>query len=152
MAVTVGQVVAQGTASDLPTHDLGLALGCLVSTDFVQADLKTLGLRLGDVASVRFQEGSIPGMEPTPGLKNIAIYDSSEQHGWLLRADHDSRGFVAIRNAYQLTRTKSGWQADEGFGGQATYAAMRRFASTLFHTKVFKVKLVPTKSGCRVEG
>src|SRR6266852_9820243 len=50
------------------------AVGCLVTVDFVQRDLEQLGLKVNSLAWVRFHAGSIPGMSPTPGELQIAVY------------------------------------------------------------------------------
>jgi len=69
------------------------------------------------VARVRFTVGSVPGTANTLGLHWIAVYSKQQDRGWLFLADPDGKGgFMAIRNAYRLTRHGSHWNADEGNG------------------------------------
>ena len=139
---------AAGAGTSIPERLKG-AVGCLVAAEFVEHDLASLGLHVGDEARVRFRVGSVPGMAPTPGQYYVAVYSADERHGWLLIADPNSGGgFSVVRNAYQLTRIDSVWRADEGNGGLATYGAMSRFASALFRGPRYRVPLLPRTKGC----
>lgn len=134
-----------------PSH-IAMATRCLVSADFVREDLRGLGLNLGETAAISYHIGSIPGMLATPGLMHIAVYAKDQQHGWLFLVDSDPKGgFVAVRNAYRLTRGANRWQADEGNGGLGTYEAVSRLATKLFSSRRYAVQLVPAKTGCSVE-
>ena len=157
VAATSGLCPARAQSADktppsgVPTR-LKAALECLVTADFVKADLKALGLNVGDVASVRYRSGSVPGMLPTPHQIQIAVYSRDQKRGWLLFAEPATGGgFVAIRNAYRLSRQQDKWEAEEGNGGLATYAAMGRLASTLFTSPAFRMQLSPGGGRCRVD-
>jgi len=125
-------------------------MGCFVATDFIRKyDLEPLGLHKGDWAYVRYYIGSIPGMGSTPDEIHVAIYSADEKRGWLLLAVPNSQGGIeVIHNAYRLTKDDSGWTADEGNGGNATYRAMSRFATWLTTQPLYCVRLQPGKAGC----
>jgi len=125
------------------------ALGCLVAADFIQHDLEELALKPGSSAWVRYYVGSIPGGNPTPGEFYIAVYAEDGLRGWLLLADRDSRGdFVAVRNAYRLTKEGPRWLADEGNGGMGTYKIMSEFATRLVQRPRYRVRLLPESKHC----
>jgi hypothetical protein len=69
-------------------------------------------------------------------------------HGWLLLAFRERGKFVAVRNAYRLTKVGSRWNADEGNGGLATYKAMGQFVTNLERSPRYRVKLAPRTEGC----
>jgi len=123
-----------------------------VAAGFVQDKLKSLGLSVGDQAWVRFYVGSVPGMEPTPGLIHVFLYSDDKRHGLMLLADkNDAGGFVAVRNGYELTKQGSRWNADEGFGGVKTYEIMSRISTRVFLTKPrYRVRLQIGRVGCTV--
>jgi len=157
IALLVGLIGARGTLAGAeqapsPPSRIAAAAGCLASADFVREALRALGLDIGQPVAIRYHAGSIPGMMATLGLLHIAVYAKDQQHGWLFLVDSDSkRGFVVVRNAYRLTRSRDKWQADEGNGGLATYEAVSRFAGTLFKSRRYLLHLTPAKSGCSVE-
>jgi hypothetical protein len=125
------------------------ALDCVVSIDFNQRDLAEIGLRPGDLAWLRFHIGSIPGMEPSPGEYQIFIYNNDQSRGLILLALPSRTGAMyPLRNGYRLTRLGVSWNADEGNGGLATYAAMSGFATKVFQSRRYRVRLKPTKQSC----
>ncbi len=139
-------------ATEALPQNIHQALGCLVTASYVTDNLASIGLRIGDEATVRYGIGSIPGMMKTPNMRWIAFYSKRGDRAWLLMADPDRKGgYVAVRNGYRLTEQRGRWQADEGNGGLATYAAMSRYAARLAERKAFKVKLVPLQNGCTVQ-
>ena len=141
----------QAGSEKLP-REVNQALGCLVSADYIRDALASIGVHVGDVAAIRFQIGSVPGMGKTPRQHWIAVYSQRGDRGWLLAADPDGAGgFVAVRNAYRLTLHGSGWTAGEGNGGLATYAAMSRFATSLAHFRPYSVRLVALQYRCRAD-
>jgi hypothetical protein len=128
------------------------AAGCLMTSPYVQENLRTLRLKLGDTASLRFRIGSIPGTSPTADLIHLVIYASDERSGWLFLIDSDHNGgFVVVRNAYRLSRKGRKWHADEGNGGLGTYEALSRYAESLFGTQRYAIQLKQTKDNCSVE-
>jgi hypothetical protein len=134
---------------DSPPDSASTALGCLVAREFIRHDLQDLGLAPGRLAWVRYYIGSIPAMEPTPGEFYIAVYAEDGLRGWLLLSFRDQKGkFIAVRNAYRLTKAGSRWNADEGNGGLATYKAMGQFATKLEKSPRYRVKLEPCTQGC----
>jgi hypothetical protein len=135
-----------------PPASVTTALGCLVARDFIRSDLEDLKLAPGRSAWVRYYIGTIPGTEPTPGVLNIAVYSEDGLHGWLLLAFRERGKFVAVRNAYRLTKVGSRWNADEGNGGLGTYRAMGQFATKLEKSPRYRVKLTPRREGCAAPG
>jgi len=112
-------------------------------------DLKSLRLKVGDWAWVRYRVGSIPEMGRTPRLFNVALYAANGTQGKLLFADPNPRGgFDAIMNAYTLTKHGSRWTADEGNGGYVDYEAIGRFVTHLAHQRRYRVRLLPRHSSC----
>jgi hypothetical protein len=124
------------------------ALGCLVARDYIRDVLSELKLGPGKPAWVRYYIGTIPGTGPTPGEFYIAVYSENGLHGWLLLAFRERGKFVAVRNAYRLTKVGSRWNADEGNGGLGTYKAMGQFATKLEKSPRYRVKLTPRREGC----
>jgi len=136
-----------------PPDTVTTALGCLVARDFVRSDLEELKLTPARLAWVRYYVGTVPGTGPTPGEFYIAVYSEDGSRGWLLLSYRNPQGkFVAVRNAYRLTREGSRWSADEGNGGLATYKAMGQFATKLENSPRYRVKLVPRTEGCAAPG
>ena len=145
-------VLAQSTRNSSAPNLIKEAVGCLVTADFVREALQSLDLKVGDFAHVRFRIGSIKGTSPARSLVNVVVYADDEHRAWLLLVDHDGNGgFIVIRNGYRLTRKGDNWQADEGNGGLATYAAVSRFAAVLFRGPKYTILLTPVKVNCSVE-
>jgi hypothetical protein len=125
------------------------AVGCLVAADFVQDLLKSLGLHIGDRAWVQYHIGPAPGTSQSSDLVYVAVYSSDDRRGWLLIAEPNDRGgFIALRNAYQLSRENNHWRADEGNGGIATYKAMSQFATDISRSRRYLIPLVKGSAGC----
>lgn len=126
------------------------ALSCLLSHRSVVLDLADLRLQPGDLASIRYYVGTIPGTESTPGEFYIAVYAPGGMRGWVLIAVPTGRGrFLPVGNGYRLRKLRHGWQADEGNGGLATYAAMSRFAAWLVqHRRSYQIRLTPHPEYC----
>ena len=61
---------AQSSAN--PPELLPRSIGCLVAKDYIQNTLADLGLRVNNMAWVRFHQGSIRGFDPTPDEIQIA--------------------------------------------------------------------------------
>lgn len=131
-----------------PPASITTALGCLVARDFIRADLEDLKLAPGRFAWIRSYIGTVPGTEPTPGEFYIAVYSEDGLHGWLLLSFREQGKFVAVRNAYRLTKAGSRWNANEGNGGLATYKAMGLFVTKLEQSPRYRVKLAPRTQGC----
>lgn len=128
-------------------------VGCLVAADFVQQyALKSLGLKVGDWAWIRYHHGSVPGMSATPDEYYVAIYSKDGNHGVLLLALPNSRrGFDAVSNSYKLTLHDSRWTADEGNGGYIVYETMGRFATELARQPRYRIQLLPGNSTCTAD-
>jgi hypothetical protein len=129
---------------------LQTAVGCLVAARFVQQDdLTYLGLKVGDWAWARYRIGSLPGMEPTPGLFNVVLYSADGRSGMLLFADPNKQGgFEVILNAYRLHKHGSRWSADYGNGGYVLYEAIGRDVTALSSRPRYRVRLSPGGSEC----
>lgn len=129
---------------------LQAAVGCLVAAPFVQQyDLRYLGLKVGGWAWARYRVGSLPGMDPTPGLFNVVLYSGDGQRGMLLFADPNKQGgFQAIRNAYRLHRRGSRWSADYGNGGYVLYEAVGKDVTALASRPRYRVHLVAGGAEC----
>ncbi len=129
------------------------AIGCLVAADYVQQyGLKPIGLRVGDLAWVRYGIGSIPEIGGTPGLWNIIVYSQNAQRGALLFADPNRQGgFEAIRNGYNLVKHHSHWTASGGQGGFRLYEAVGRYVTALSAHSRYRVRLLPGNSECTQE-
>lgn len=124
-------------------------VSCMVSADFIQKDLRSLGLRIGDKAVVKYHQGSVPGMMPTPKAVHVAVYSADRRHGWFLMAEPKrGGGYNVVRNAYRLKKTGTTWAADEGNGGLASYRAMSKLATKLAETTDYPVELTPSREGC----
>src|SRR5271157_1826439 len=90
-----GQSKDVGSAPDSVTT----ALGCLVARDYIRPALLDLKLAPGRFAWIRYYIGTIPGIEPTPGAFNVAVYSEDALHGYLLLSFRDREGkFVAVRD------------------------------------------------------
>jgi len=128
-------------------------IACLASQDWVEDDLRELGLRDGKMVRVRFDTGSIPGTSPeTLDTTNVLFLSPKGQRGWLLFFRLQQDGTVtAVRNGYRVKRTKEGWSASEGNGGVATYKAMAAYAAVLSRRPMVRLALHPSSEGCRVE-
>jgi len=125
------------------------ALGCLAARHFARSAFDDLKLAPGKSAWIRYYVGTVPGTNPTPGEFYIAVYSDDGLHGWLLLSFRDEKGkFVAVRNAYRLTKQGARWIADEGNGGLGTYRAMGQFATKLEKSPRYRVKLAPRTEGC----
>lgn len=108
------------------------ALGCLLSQTSNQDVLRDLGLRLRDFATVRLYVGSIPGLQPSPGVYTLMLESSDHSRAWLLAAiPHSDGKFESGDDAFQLRWTGTQWSVEEGWGGLATYRAMGKFANWL---------------------
>jgi hypothetical protein len=132
-----------------PPPSVRAALGCLVARDYIEPALEDLKLRPGRLAWVRYYVGTVPGVEPTPGLYHIAVYSEDGRRGYMLLSFRDRRGkFVAVQDGYRLRKVGSHWNADMGNGGLATYKAMGEFAAKLEKSPRYRVKLTPRREGC----
>ncbi len=132
--------------------EIDSVLGCLVGQDWIHEDLKELGLKQGDTATVRYGLGAIPGTSPAnPESVNIVVYSPDSRRAWLLLARRERGDVVALRNAYRLTRTHSGWTASEGNGGLATYKAVARYVTSLSKRTALKLRLTVGGGSCRAE-
>jgi hypothetical protein len=128
-------------------------IGCLLTKDWVQDDLRKIGLTVGRHAVVRYRLGSILGTEPrTPTTLNIIIYSTDRRHAWLFFARGYRGGKVAaVRNAYALELDGETWVAGEGNGGIGTYEAVGRFATDVAKGPAFRVRLTPATEACPTE-
>lgn len=128
-------------------------IACLASQDWVEDDLRNLGLQDGKIIRVRFETGSIPGVSPeTPNNTNVLFLSPNGQRGWLLFFRQQQDGTVtAIRNGYRVRRTKEGWSASEGNGGIATYKAISSYAAGLSRRPKVWLTLRPPSAGCQIE-
>lgn len=124
------------------------AIGCIVSNDYVKRDLLELKLKPGDHAIVRFHKGSIRGTMPTPGLLNLVVYASDRRSAWLFFAAPEHGKFVVVPNGYRLIKKGQAWQASEGNGGLATYAAIGRFAARLETLPSYNAVLSEDRRSC----
>lgn len=133
--------------------DLRAAVSCLVSQRWVVDDLKIIGLRPGDSATMRCRQGPIPGTSPQAlDSVQVVIYSSDRRSGWLFLL-HQKPGTVlsATRNAYRLDRRGRRWIASEGNGGIGTYEAISSYADSLETEKTVVLKLKASSAGCIVE-
>jgi hypothetical protein len=127
-------------------------VACLAAQDWVQEDLKSLGLENKKALAVRYEIGSIPGTSPlTPNVWNLAVLDSDDKEGWLLFVRRDGSDFVALRNAYSLSRLGREWSAGEGNGGIATYEAVSRYVGQMSKQTPIIVNILPVPERCRAE-
>lgn len=124
-------------------------VSCMVSVDFIEKDLRSLGIKVGDKTVVKYHQGSVAGMVPTPTTTHVIVYSKDRRRGWLLMAESNMAGsYNVIRNAYRLHRTGGTWAADEGNGGFASYRAMSKLATKLAETTDYPVELTPNPEGC----
>ena len=128
-------------------------IGCLLTKDWVQDDLRKIGLIVGRHAVVRYRRGSIRGTEPkTPTTLNLIVYSTDGRHAWLFFARGYRGGkMAAVRNAYTLELDGEKWVAGEGNGGIATYEAVGRFASKVAKGRALRVRLIPATEACPTE-
>jgi hypothetical protein len=146
-ALGTGQVSGHSTKQSVQVspEDVQRVVSCLVAARFVQADLRSLGLRIGDKTTVKYHRGAVPGMMPVPGEIHIIVYSASRRDGWLLIAEPNNKsGFTAIQNAYKLHKVGARWKADEGNGGMATYRAMSKLAVMMADSTDYPVELKPS--------
>lgn len=159
IALACGLVISCAVTAQAKTpvenrrFDPSRAVGCLLSEDWVRADLHELGLRPGMTALVRYGFGSIPGTSPDPlGQLQIIIYSPDRMRAWLfLTRAEGKESYVVIRNAYSLILSGRKWEASEGNGGIATYAAVSRYATGMGKQGAVRVRLVENPRGCSVE-
>ncbi len=152
-SITAGRQTdsSKTAAKSLPPSRIVAVANCLMTSPHVQEDLRTLGLKLGDNAPMRFRIGSLLGTASTTGV-NIAIYSNDDKRGWLFLVDSNNKGgFTVIRNAYRLARDSQKWQADEGNGGMWTYEEVSRYAESLFSNRRYIIRLTASKANCFVE-
>ncbi len=143
--------VSDGNAKPnaVENEEVQKVVNCMVTANFIQKDLRSLGLKIGDKTVVKYHQGSVPGMMPTPTAIHVIVYSTDGRRGWLLMAEpKKGGGYSAIRNAYRLQRTGPTWAADEGNGGLATYRAMSKLATKLAETTDYPVELTPSRKGC----
>jgi hypothetical protein len=128
-------------------------ISCLASQDWVEDDLRELGLQDGKMVRVRFETASIPGISPaTPNNTNVLFLSLNNQRGWLLFFRLQQDGTVrAIRNGYRVRRTKEGWSASEGNGGIATYRAISSYVAELSRRPAVRLALQSSSEGCQIE-
>lgn len=132
-----------------PPPSVTTALGCLVARDYIKPALEDLKLHPGRLAWVRYYIGTVPGVEPTPGLIHIAVYSEDGLHGYLLCAYRDRHGkFVTVQDGYRLKKVASHWNADMGNGGMWVYKAVGEFVTKLEQSPPYRVKLAPRTEGC----
>jgi hypothetical protein len=151
-AMSVAQeAVGKRTAAVPDVLSKGIA--CLASQDWVEDDLRELGLQDGKMVRVRFETASIPGISPeAPNNTNVLFLSPNGQRGWLLFFRLQQDGTVtAIRNGYRVRRTKEGWSASEGNGGIATYRAISSYVIELSRRPIVMLALQPSSQGCQIE-
>ncbi|MDQ3907500.1 MAG: hypothetical protein M3268_04065 [Acidobacteriota bacterium] len=134
--------------------NLSRAVGCLMNSDWVNDDLREIGLERGMIALIRYRLGPIPGTSPnSPDGLQIIIYSADRQHARLFLMRQEKRNnFVAERNVYDLTLSNGEWAAGEGNGGVATYAAIRKYATAMAKQKAVRMRLAAKSRACRDEG
>ncbi len=156
LALTLCFVVA-GTfsaASDKfsSSHQIQLAVSCLVSAPYLQENLDSIGLKMNSFAVARYHVGDIPELGPTPDEVQVILYAKNGRDAWLFFADPNTSGaFTAVRNVYRLKRVKNRWIADYGNGGPAVYSAIGRFATKLSQRPATNVRLIPGGSACTID-
>lgn len=142
------------TPTRVPHLNLSRAVGCLMSSDWVNDDLREIGLTRGMSALIRYRLGSIPETSPnSPDGLQIIIYSADGQRARLFlmrreKCDH----FAAERNVYDLTLSNGEWAAGEGNGGVATYAAIRKYATGMAKQRAVRMRLTAKSRACRDEG
>lgn len=158
LALTLCLVVAGsfGAASDKSSssrsHQIQLAVSCLVKAPYLQENLDSIGLKTNSSAMARYHVGDIAELGPTPGEVQIILYAKNGRDAWLFFADPNTSGaFTAVRNVYRLKRVKNRWIADYGNGGPAVYSAVGLFATKLSQRPVINVRLVPGGSACTTD-
>lgn len=137
-----------------PPPKIKEALTCLLKADFVQQyDLNYLGLKIGDLAWMQYEIGSIPETGETPRVLNIVLYSPDGKKGILLFAEpNESGGFNAIMNAYHLYRHGSKWSADYGNGGYIMYETIGKFVTELSRGARYRIRLAQGGEECKMEG
>jgi len=139
----------ESTDAAAPPASVTEALGCLVARDYIKDALKDLKLAPGRLAWVRYYVGTVPGVEPTPGLFHIAVYSEDGRHGYLLLSFRDKqRKFVTVQDGYRLRKIGERWRADMGNGGTVVYRAIGQFAAKLEKSPRYRVRLEPRTLGC----
>jgi hypothetical protein len=145
------QAVANRPTGDI-AKSLSKGIGCLVAQDWIEDDLRELGLRVGGAAKVKYETGSIPGISPgSPTTTNVLLLSPHGTRGWLLffRTQPDGTT-AAVRNGYRMKRINGVWAASEGNGGVATYKAMGEFVTKLAKRSPISVQLTPVADGCQL--
>ena len=143
---------AENRQAEGASKNLSNGIGCLVAQDWIEDDLRELGLRVGETAKVRYEIGSIPGISPeSPTTTNVLLLSPRGIRGWLLffRTKQDGTT-TAIRNGYRMKRVNGVWTASEGNGGTATYKAMGEFVTKLAKRPPVSVQLTPIADGCQL--
>lgn len=134
------------------SHQMRLAVSCLVKAPYLRENLESVGLTINGSAIARYHVGEVPGLEPMPKEMQIIIYAKNGRDAWLFFADPNaSGGFMAVRNAYRLKRVGNRWTAGYGNGGPAVYDAIGRFATKLSQKPSFSVRLVPGGAMCTTD-
>jgi hypothetical protein len=144
--------VAESRQTEGTSKNLSKGIGCLVAQDWIGDDLRELSLRVGGLAKVRYETGSIPGISPeSPTTTNVLLLSPHGTRGWLLffRTQPDGTT-IAIRNGYRVKRIDGTWSASEGNGGIATYKAMGDFVTRLAKLPPVSVRLMPVAEGCQL--
>lgn len=142
-----------GKRTEAAPDALSKGIACLASQDWVEDDLRDLGLQKGKLFGVRFETGTIPDISPeTPNNTNVLFLSSNGQRGWLLFFRQQQNGTVtAIRNGYRVKRSEDGWRASEGNGGIATYKAISSYVTELSKKPKVWLTLQSPSAACQTE-
>jgi hypothetical protein len=128
------------------------AMHCLLSDEYVRTSvLKYVGHKLGDVASVGIQEGSVVDPTDKTDVYNVLLFSSDGMKSVLLMVDaSDNRQLKPIPNGYLLSRQDDSWSVDEGEGGYVDYAAVAKFVTQFKKNDVHSVSLYPNVAECQL--
>ncbi len=146
-------ILVQPSDGKIPLSKIHSALGCLAAQDWVQDDLRELGIKIGDTIVIRYGQGGMPNTSPQDSdMLNIALYSHDGKKAWLFFLRMEGGGSItAIRNAYALRRQNGNWIASEGNGGIGTYHAIGRYVSGLSKTSPYMLHFEEIQSGCLTE-
>ena len=127
-------------------------VACLAAQEWIQEDLKAIGFEDKKTLTIRYKVGSIPGTSPrNSNVWNVAVFGRKGNDGWLFFVRREGSEFIALRNAYKLSRDGKVWSAGEGNGGIATYEAVSRYVSRMSKQSSNTVTVRPAPEGCRAE-
>lgn len=119
LALLIPVAAAAQATHPKPPASLQQAVGCILTLPANQEAIRSLGLRLGGTASVRFFVGNIPGILRAPTSWYILIPSPRHTRAWILIADRRANGkFVPMGfDSDRLRRHGGRWEVEEGFGG-----------------------------------